>query len=562
MATYSPDFMKEILYEPSDEELGNIEAGPGKVATVGGLIGRFARKWVADPVRGMYRAVDKARTGKFKSPEEMGSAALDFAGNMAGTPGFGSGLGSGARVAVPWQSRTLDTVLGNTPAGKKMPESATPMTWASKLKGAGLPKSEYDIAERFLDEADLKSKMTRKQLAAALEFEGLPTQGVTVTELGGPKWVAGQKRLDEIPTLVTKAKEAQNARIHEMYKERGVPVSFEEYSVDHKWKELHKQRTQLLQEQMQLATDALGKRPHWPQYNIEGLENPREVLYHGKPKSGESEYINSDMKTHYGEKGENLIFHQREGELKLPDGKKSTHISEQQSDWHAERAKQDEALAVIKRAPEQAERLQDFVRSTVPEPPMKDTWYKTGFKDAVKRAVEAGHDYVTWDTADTQIKRWPAGEGAEKYFKGHYDEKLVKFAAKEYGAKPEKVKVGKSGKVENMVELPADNFDDETATFARRGFYIRRDPGDSNVFVVGHDEIGGTFNSEWNVFGSHDAAEQFLSDHLTHGRAKQKEVWRIPITEDMKRKVLLEGQYWTKKDKAATPGGRNAEGIA
>lgn len=598
---YDPEFIKEITYSPTDEELGDIRA-PGPVGSVGGFAGRMLRKNVADPIRGMFRSVKKAQEGSFKSPEEMGRAALEFAGNMVGMPGGSSGLGSGARIARPWQSRTLDTITGVLPTGKKFPDTATPQTWLSKLKGAGLPKEEVEVAESFLTAADPRSKLDRQQLASALdegrnkerymaarnelmvlrkaakdegyagiETQGdiatmdralvlrremeqaatdrmaLPTLGVTKTELGGPEWAVAQDKLDKNSALIDYLRKSIDDRLliaaKEKYPNANINTSnLHEYknrelvdsisSTDEGFAYDLSNYNRVLRENMKLIDETTGKRPRWSQYNIEGVENPREVLYHAKPKSGESEYINSDMETHYGQdKGKNLLFHQREGELTLPNGKKSTHISEQQSDWHSEYEKATKISAKKQELAAKAVERNDieFLRGEIPdgfdvdnmsdssvlgyakrylvrragmpEPPMKDTWYKMGFKDAVKRAVEAGHDYVTWDTADTQIKRWPAGEGAKKYFDQHYDEKLVKLAAKEYGVKPEKV-------------------------------------------VLQTDEIAGLSG---------------VSGELVPIK-KTNEVWRIPITEDMKRKILLEGQYFSKR--TAKPGGQNAEVAA
>lgn len=609
MPSWNPEFLSEISYNPTDEELGDITAGPGQPATLGGYAGRFARKWVADPLRGMFRAVDKARTGGFKSQEDMGKAAFEFAGNMVGTPGFGSGLGSGARIAKPWQSRTLDTITGVLPAGKKFPDAATPDSWLSKLKGAGLPKSEVDAAESFLKVANPKDKLSKRHLASALEdVMELPQQGVKVTELGGPEWVAGQKRMEELGHQISQIRRKLEHR--ERY-----PLGSPERD------DIHTAYAKLLDEQMKLSTDAAGKRPRWPQYNIEGVENPREILYHGKPKSGEPEYINSDMETHYGaEQGKNLIFHQREGELKLPDGKKSTHISEQQSDWHSEydkstkKNKEDvffaegmdgESYAVGPRrnmeivggqhegysigdmttgimhenfaTRQEAEHYLNLHtgRDTdyaVPEPPMKDTWYKTGFKDAVKRAVEAGHDYVTWDSADTQIRRWPAGEGAEKFFKGHYDEKLVKFAAKEYGVKPEKTYTKEAMLADVPVIPRADRPNTSTVRIDPDYIAVENVPGSRDRYYLRVPDVtspnSSGFRVDNRIFKSYDegwaAREEFINqlERFKGPDSGTDEIWRIPITDDMKRKVLLEGQYWSKKDKAATPGGRNAEGIA
>jgi hypothetical protein len=182
-------------------------------------------------------------------------------GNLGGTVAkVGGGIKEtlGKIVAGPWRSRTLETIEKNP----KMPSSASPQTWLSKLKGAGLPKDEVAVAENFLGTADPKSKLSREQLNKALSsrplselntiasaklkkeldytpgsaypestidaarrrlyqndpeyrkaydeskitkslnYITLPKLGVTKTTLGGAEWEAGQKRLDEIPRLV------------------------------------------------------------------------------------------------------------------------------------------------------------------------------------------------------------------------------------------------------------------------------------------------------------------------------------------------------------------------
>jgi hypothetical protein len=187
---YNPEFMKELTYAPRDEELGDIRA-PGPVGSVGGFAGRMLRKNIADPLRGMYRSVQKAQSGEFKDQEEMVKAGMEFAGNLAGTPGGKGGLGSG------WRSRTLETIEKNP----KMPSSASPQTWLSKLKGAGLPKDETMVAEKFLVQASPGGKLSREQVADALSTK-LPELGITKTILGGAEWEAGQKRLDELSNIL------------------------------------------------------------------------------------------------------------------------------------------------------------------------------------------------------------------------------------------------------------------------------------------------------------------------------------------------------------------------
>ena len=659
---WHPDFLEEWNYEPKEGE--PAFPGQGKPMGPARVTGRLARHFIKEPIKWMGEILPKAAKGEATLMDSVAGAMAAF------NPRVGAGLGSGPSIkAMPWQSRTLDTILGHTPAGKKIPDSATPQVWASKLKNAGLPKEELEVVLPFLETASPGGKLNRQQLAAGVSddtarsrymaarnklmkggntgadeeyFKGemrravheknLPTLGVTRTELGGAEWVAGQKRLDELGDLIGEAKGRIQDRVGEMYSETGGAVPEEVYKADLEWNKRNLAYRKLIEEQSILAQDAVGKRPHWPQYNIEGVENPREVLYHAKPKSGEPEYLNSDMETHYGrDKGKNLLFHQREGELTLPDGKRSTHISEQQSDWHAEYAKKakiggmltdeeinnnfirqlnqpltditpqsrarftylshlwqtapdSEALAnnsyeLRQWALGKTDRLESsFIRdmdmgltqwqvrrantSATPEPPMKDTWHKMGFKDAVKRAVEAGHDYVTWDTADTQIKRWPAGEGSEKYFKKHYDESLVKLAAKEYWVKPEKIQFKKAGK--EQIEFPSEEFGGESLVVPRDELGIRpgnsrrgEQPGRSYIF---HPDYPNLADAEWNSFNSREDAVRFM-DEMNHsgGPGEPREVWRIPITEEMKRKILLEGQYFSK---AARPGGRNAESVA
>jgi hypothetical protein len=288
------------------------------------------------------------------------------------------------------------------------------------------------------------------------------------------------------------------------------------------------------------------------------------------------------MRTHFGDKGKNLAWFQQEGDLKMPDGKMSNHISGLQNDWAAEYAK-NAKHPDFRRSEWQIETaegprvfshndLQDFVMTNypkeswneviktaklynpnppVPEPPMKDTWWKTGLRDAVKRAVEAGHDYLSWDTAEIQSKRYPdPNPGTHKYFQEHYDQKIPKQLAKEYGVKPERVKVGEDSqryKVAwaNQVE-DANGFAD-TRTHAE---YFNTEES-ADYFMTHFDEA---------VSGTDRGRNVRIYPSVSVEGKKSAEVWRIPITEEMKRKVLLEGQYFTKQ--TAKPGGRNAEMAA
>ena len=72
---------------------------------------------------------------------------------------------------------------------------------------------------------------------------------------------------------------------------------------------------------------------------------------------------------------------------------------------------------------------------------MKDSWWKMGLKDAVKRAVEAGHDYITWDTPETIVQR--GGNRIKGVAEHHYGNNIPGFFKKEYGVEAERVPVGK-----------------------------------------------------------------------------------------------------------------------
>lgn len=529
---WDPDFLEEVQAEESPLDpaypLRGKLLGPARVA------GRLVRYALEGP-KELGRIWDRAKEGKATLMDSV-------TGALAGlNPSVGPGLGAGPRIkAAPWQSKTLDFVLGNPGPWKQPPKAASPQQWLSKAKSAALPREETEFLFPFLEKADPKGKITGEQIAIALEGKGpgtLPALGVTRTELGGPAYHAAQKKLDEIAPKAQEAIEKLRG-----FREANTPSSSPELL------EAKKNFNELLDTQQKLTEDVAGKRPKWPQHQLEGIENPREILYHAKGKGGE-DYINSDMRMHFGEKGKNLAWFQQEGDLRMPDGKKSTHISGLQNDWAAEYAKQQSDI-------NRADNLPYHVQHPVPEPPMKDTWWKTGLKDAVRRAVVEGKDYLSWDTAEIQSKRYPdPNPGTHKYFQKHYDENIPKQLAKDYGVKPEKVNISEGTKftvdlMTDVGELKSRPVDSLTIWRGKEG----EGPGPNLDWIVGDPDFG-----TYGHFETLLQAEKALKE-LRKMQKEEKQVWRIPITDEIKRKVLLEGQYFTKQ--TAKPGGRNAEMAA
>jgi hypothetical protein len=570
---YSPEFMKEVTYSPKDEELGDIRA-PGPVGSVGGFAGRMIRKNIADPLRGMYRSVQKAQEGGFKDPEEMVKAGMEFAGNLAGTPGGKGGLGSG------WRSRTLETIEKNP----KMPSSASPQTWLSKLRGAGLPKDETMVAEKFLGQASPGGKLSREQVADALSTK-LPELGVTKTTLGGAEWEAGQKRLDKLgPILQDAHNNLNNLRGNTAVKQADSTIST---------------YRNLLDEHSKLSQEVAGKRPSWPTYNIEGLKDYKEEYFHAPLKEGGT-YRNADMELHHPQNPDNLLYIKHSGTLDLPDGKKSTHLSTLQNDHAAEFDKykgkagepvyiregmqgdlhptpirnlthygnERDGFGVMDATTGQAlsegymtrEELARHIaentgeQNAVPEPIMLNTWWKHGLKGSIKDAVKAGHDYFTWDPAETQMKRFAGtGEDAAQYMKNHYDNNIPGFLKKEYGVEAKKVELGETKKI----------YKSPYAGFSAQSEDIRVAPNHSSMqlengapsFTIERRTGYGWEDAREQIFHTQEEAQSWI-DHNTKGGGK--EVWQIPITEEIKKKVQ-EGQFWSK---AAKPGGNHAESVA
>jgi hypothetical protein len=193
----------------------------------------------------------------------------------------------------------------------------------------------------------------------------------------------------------------------------------------------------------------------------------------------------------------------------------------------------------------------------IPEPIMLNTWWKHGLKASIKDAVKSGHDYFTWDPAETQMKRFAgAGEDVAQYMKNHYDNNIPGFLKKEYGVEAKKVDLS-AGKNDPTGRVRHVNFPDEHG-IPPQDLSIERNHEGGYSFV--YQPFNSMFEGSWNRFPSRQAANQFMESRITEAPMKleKKEVWQIPITEEIKKKVA-EGQFWSK---AAKPGGNHAESVA
>jgi hypothetical protein len=96
------------------------------------------------------------------------------------------------------------------------------------------------------------------------------------------------------------------------------------------------------------------------------------------------------------------------------------------------------ALApLIKKVDAANRKIKETREGPVPDAPMKDTWYQTAIRKAVKDAIDSGSDRVAITTGDRQVERFGSGSN-EKGLKQYYDETYPKYLqkfAKKYGAK-------------------------------------------------------------------------------------------------------------------------------
>jgi len=454
----------------------------------------------------------------------------------------------------------------------------TAESWIAKAKQAGLPPDERALLEQNIKNTYTeKDRIGAENISYLMEKSGLPTQGIESIELSEElarpfhkKAAAAEYGMDKL-----------QSRVQRLIDTEGYIKKQSE--IQHLDKAMYR-----LQNKQEAAIEKAEQiEPRWYQYSLDEVTSHREILY----KQRGSTYKNPDIETHYpGELGEGLVWHQREGKLKFPEGE-STHLTEQQSDLISEWVKHgnkqdknvyiwegmageeyttplrnieirrldDESFGIVERStgrefetfPTRRMAEQHIEQSSgeanVPKPPLEKDWYKTGFKDLVNRAVREDSKFISWDSAAVQKKRWPAGEGTDKFFDSHYDQKLVNFVKKEYGVTPEKINLGKKSGFSDPQTGESISADKITIK------EYRYESGEPYYEVVANPGAGQPFvNLGIREFDTREAAQLFI-DAAAKAGGGVDEVWRIPVTEEMKRKVLLEGQYFSKKDDFSRP---------
>lgn len=538
----------ELTYRPSEEELksNSIEFGPeGKALpkTIAGKLSRFTRKLALDTLYSGANALERAYRGEASIQDAAEAALTAISGGS-----FGSGGSTIANAGPGWQSRTLDWLVGRL---GKAPKQATTESWIAKMKQAGLPEAERTEVEDTIRAIGYnpKDRIGANKLAFEMEHQG------NLPDLGIETRILSNRYTDIHDAMVSK----QNKLLKKM-QDTTTPTA--EWNRAGKAYDTIEDRLDFIRKKMS------SESPRWSQFNLEEVTSPREILY----KQRGSTYRNPDIETHYGDLGEGLQWHQREGKLQFPEGQ-STHLSEQQSDLASEYAKQqkiggnqEERQRIIRRIEQLRDpnssmaQLSEDTRRTlinqlsselmashgnVPKPTLGENYYKTGFRDLVNRAVKEDSKFVSWDSAAVQKKRWPAGEGTDKFFDQHYDQKLVSFVKKEYGVTPEKIELGKPRVFLDRNNKPIPR---ELLMVEKGG--ITSDDGYRIVYK--NPEATGAFSDAkyetFHSFSTKEQAEDFIRyKYETVDPKDSKQIWRIPITDDIKRKVLLEGQYFSKK---------------
>jgi hypothetical protein len=158
----------------------------------------------------------------------------------------------------------------------------------------------------------------------------------------------------------------------------------------------------------------------------------------------------------------NVMAHLRLNDRVDADGKKMTLIEELQSDWHQagreEGYRNTSELSSQQIADQQADIFRRFdagqitreQRNTeidalnaakenlqgVPDAPMKDTWYQTALRKAVKDAIDNGSDRVGIPTGSRIADRFGKGKYVESFDVGNVDEtgaREVRFKIKDGG---------------------------------------------------------------------------------------------------------------------------------
>ena len=192
----------------------------------------------------------------------------------------------------------------------------------------------------------------------------------------------------------------------------------------------------------------------WLDYQMPGPKtNEREFIVRlpGITKT-KSDGTRGDMfveTAHYPET--NPIFHVRVNERIGPNGEKIFFIEEIQSDWHTAgrkhgyklskedfdlaftrvdeiRTEQDrirrgvdpneaptkETLAKLDALVKEEQKLLDSMGATIPDAPLKKSWYETALRRMARMAAEEGYTHIAWTPGREQAKRWKQLRKIEK----------------------------------------------------------------------------------------------------------------------------------------------------
>lgn len=361
-------------------------------------------------------------------------------------------------------------------------------------------------------------------------------------------------------------------------------VRFDEY--EGLWQAyINDPETGLIIDLMEINADAHNDttgETHWEDYTTGKADNYREILW----KMPESSYSNQAMRTHWGDE-EGVVVHARIDDQRLTNGSKALFIEEIQSDWHNEGHKQgysdaanldelktevalkkmaisDAYVAMSSVEGKYTALLQDFDRITndneawqrdvaslikklkdaedahararhdhfiaaeklrtavsngyVPDAPFRYNYHEYALKNLLRMAAEEEYDALAWTPAYMQSERW-SDEYAEGY-RIEYDQDIPKFLnkyGKQWGAKVERI--GLDGVDTGIVD---EAYID---SLTERNYEIIR-----KLRTIQNEAEAAQLMSE----------AQKLQEEIR--KARLGTVWAIPITPEMKRSVLYEGQ--------------------
>lgn len=268
------------------------------------------------------------------------------------------------------------------------------------------------------------------------------------------------------------------------------------------------QELKTLQAQYHEATSKLGM-PKYNAYVTPGGENYRELLLtlpEDKPTFGHA-FGNVFNSGHYEEP--NVLAHTRYNERTTPQGQKTLHLEEVQSDWHQKGRKQGyttlekrtelsqelDHLTELEKALEEETRLRgtsnamkmgfspeqikNFSKYTlremagttdrfievgnrlnalemslgnpIPDAPLKNTWHETAFRRMVREAAEKGFDNLSWTTGKQQAARYDLSKQVEHISYTQNGDKFTVYATPRGHDRAKQIGVYTADKLDDVV---------------------------------------------------------------------------------------------------------------